>query len=367
MPVRVLGGFDAVAQSAPGTPPAGRGLMWFDAVSKHWKQTDDAGTVTDLAASGSATLSSVDVPFVDGDTYRRVSVVDAGVSSSSKIVITVVRPVGAGTPYATIVGAEANLKAWWRFRDGSGSVATDSKGSNNGAYVGSPVLTGASPLAEGGTSVLLNGTSQYIQIVSPTLTIADDFTLEALVKRTALGGGSQRVFDRNVSNGQQWFENNLLDDHWNAAAQAGGSNLANSAGVPNAGQWYHKAISKNGSATAMYQDGADVTVPNSNTTITGAASDIFIGRHRSSSTEFLNGALAEFAVYVPHISATAIAQHAAQVNGATGDATDYGYLYIANVVSVYSGGFDVVIAATDGFGHPEVAPNETIKIQYMVG
>lgn len=44
------------------------------------------------AAGGSASLSSVAVAFTDGDTMRRVTVTDAAVSATSKIVGTVVRP-----------------------------------------------------------------------------------------------------------------------------------------------------------------------------------------------------------------------------------------------------------------------------------
>jgi hypothetical protein len=49
------------------------------------------------------------------------------------------------------------------------------------------------------------------------------------------------------------------------------------------------------------------------------------------------------------------------------DSADAGYLYIANVVEVQSGSFDVLIAALDwGFGDPvENPPNETVQFQYV--
>lgn len=44
------------------------------------------------AAGGAATISSVDIAFTDGDTMRRVTVTDAAVSATSKIIGTIRRP-----------------------------------------------------------------------------------------------------------------------------------------------------------------------------------------------------------------------------------------------------------------------------------
>lgn len=51
------------------------------------------------------------------------------------------------------------------------------------------------------------------------------------------------------------------------------------------------------------------------------------------------------------------------------DSADRGYLYIANVVRVYAGGFDLLVAATAwGFDDTvEVPPNETIQFTYVIG
>lgn len=59
--------------------------------------TDDAGdgevdiTIA-AAAGGSMAATAVDIPFTDGDTLRRVTIADAAVTSSSKIVGVIVRP-----------------------------------------------------------------------------------------------------------------------------------------------------------------------------------------------------------------------------------------------------------------------------------
>lgn len=51
-----------------------------------------SGTTLNASGGGSASLSSASVAFTDGDTMRRVTVTDGAVSSTSKIVGTVIRP-----------------------------------------------------------------------------------------------------------------------------------------------------------------------------------------------------------------------------------------------------------------------------------
>lgn len=50
------------------------------------------GTIVGAAPGGSVAISSVNIPFVDGDTLRRVTVADAAAVPSSKIIGSIVRP-----------------------------------------------------------------------------------------------------------------------------------------------------------------------------------------------------------------------------------------------------------------------------------
>jgi len=53
----------------------------------------DVGGETQInVPAGSVTISSADIAFTDGDTARRTSITDAGVSATSKIVGTIRRP-----------------------------------------------------------------------------------------------------------------------------------------------------------------------------------------------------------------------------------------------------------------------------------
>ena len=53
----------------------------------------------------------------------------------------------------------------------------------------------------------------------------------------------------------------------------------------------------------------------------------------------------------------------------TDDSADRGYLYVANVVEVVAGAFDVLVACLDwGFDDPtENPPNETVTLCYTIG
>jgi hypothetical protein len=64
----------------------------FDFVGSGVTVTDVAGETRVSVPAGSVTISSADVAFTDGDTSRRVSISDAAVSATSKIVGTIRRP-----------------------------------------------------------------------------------------------------------------------------------------------------------------------------------------------------------------------------------------------------------------------------------
>lgn len=70
-----------------------------------------AGTITEInvATGGTVATTTVSVPFTDGDTYRRVTITDANVLSTSSIICSVRRPdtandsVDLGYMYSTTV------------------------------------------------------------------------------------------------------------------------------------------------------------------------------------------------------------------------------------------------------------------------
>lgn len=101
-------------------------------------------------------------------------------------------PVGGKLSYASKVlsTAPANLIAYWPLWELSGTTADNWQGAaRDGTYVASPSL-GQTGIGDGKTSVLLNGTTQYINIYTASLASAfnaAEGTMMAWAKVSAVG------------------------------------------------------------------------------------------------------------------------------------------------------------------------------------
>src|SRR6476660_2095963 len=104
--------------------------------------------------------------------------------------------------YPSVVLGEAGLVSLWRLGEPEGTVAGDSKGTNPGTYKNAPTL-GAAGLIVGdaNAAVTLNGTTQWVSIPdSESLDLADLFTYEAWIKRSA-NGGTDCIMDKGPNAG----------------------------------------------------------------------------------------------------------------------------------------------------------------------
>jgi hypothetical protein len=95
---------------------------------------------------------------------------------------------------------EPNLIAWWKFDEGSGTIATDSVGDNNGTIIGATWTTG-----QVGGALSFDGVDDYVDVGDPADGSLDfgteNFSISAWVKQSDLGtfGG---VFSKtSVTNG----------------------------------------------------------------------------------------------------------------------------------------------------------------------
>lgn len=73
---------------------------------------------------------------------------------------------------------------WYRFNEGSGAIASDSSGNNlTAALIASPTWVNSSYAGTAGSSLLFNGSSQYISLPAVTLPVGvSGFTISAWVK-----------------------------------------------------------------------------------------------------------------------------------------------------------------------------------------
>jgi hypothetical protein len=183
---------------------------------------------------------------------------------------------------------------WWRAE----GDATDSAGKHDGMFVSNSVFAPGKV----GRAFLFNGTDNLVAIPdSDEWTIgANDFTLDmwvnfnALKERTAFAG-----HDEGGGSTNKWifWYDEFGDDNSPGAALRFHINPSNGLRnpifafwTPKIGEWYHVAITKNGSLYALYIDGVRVAVSEHTDAIPDAAAPLTIG---ASEGFFFNGLIDE--------------------------------------------------------------------------
>jgi hypothetical protein len=141
--------------------------------------------------------------------------------------------------------------AWWKFDDGSGSVAIDSSGNDNtGTLVNSPTWT----TGQINGALSFNGVNQYVDGGSgPTIDNLSARTITAWIKLNSYGESSLgRILDKGTSTGWAFLVNNNdisngLTFEQGFSVNMGSWGLAN---VLSTGTWYHVAVVYDSSSTS---------------------------------------------------------------------------------------------------------------------
>jgi len=160
---------------------------------------------------------------------------------------------GTETATLTLSIAASGLVGYWKFDDGSGTVAADSSGdNNNGTLVNGPVWT----TGEVNGALSFNGTNSYVSVTDTVSLDPSQITVAAWINCTNPNSskqqsiiakdGVQRAFDFKIINAklQMSFESGS-----NAAAVSGTTVLA-------ANTWYFIAATYDGSTMKVYVNGA---------------------------------------------------------------------------------------------------------------
>lgn len=206
------------------------------------------------------------------------------------------------TNFAAVAKAIPGCVLYLPLGEASGTTANDSMLLDDGTYTGTVTLgqTGLSYDEQTRTSVLLDGTTGYINVPASKLAaLGDNFTIVTGLKRSAMGGTNLRLYDRNPSGDAQIFisSNTGTVDHWQIAAQSSGTNIAESTTILNTSP-HLIAWTKAGATNHMYQDGQDVTPTSvTNVTIAGATGSLVIGQIRTLGSGFFNGYLQDYVLY----------------------------------------------------------------------
>ena len=206
-----------------------------------WRRCDSSGgSCADIAGATARTyvLTSADV----GSTMRALVIASNGASA---------------TAYTSAVVGDTP-SSFWRFDEASGALV-DTRGGQNGTYLGSPQRTAPGLLAgDPDTAVLLNGSSQYLDVPAVVGWTPATFSLEILVRPSAL-----------PVNKTIWATQGALTGWWLNTGPTGvvrmfiggGSGWSyDSAGpVLNPDTTYHLVVSFDGTHARLYVNGALVS------------------------------------------------------------------------------------------------------------
>lgn len=214
--------------------------------------------------------------------------------------------------------------AWFRLGEARGTSAADAIGGAAGTYTGTPTLGGAGLVAsDSDTAVEFNGSTDYVSVADrAALDLGDSFTVEALVRADAFldfrgnpcviadkGSGAYVLRFASVGDGTLLLRRNGVADICTSSVR-----LAR-------GSVYHVVATKNGSAAAIFVNGADVTVARSRSTMANNGNALGIGAaDLPSPNGFFDGALDELAFYAGALSPSRIAAHYAALAGLAGAA-----------------------------------------------
>ena len=206
-------------------------------------------------------------------------------------------PLG-GEGYAATVLADGPV-SYWRLGESAGSSAANAVNGPAGAYTGTHTL--GVPGAISGDSAVALGAGYVSVTHSGVLNTADNFTLEAWVKRTTINA-SAGLFAKGSKAYQVYFDagNRLI-----LRQSAIGEIARSTSTLTDRTSFHHIAITKNGPDVHLYIDGADRTSTVTNRTILNTTNDLGLG----AGTGYLNSTLDDVAIYNRALPATTIATH----------------------------------------------------------
>ncbi len=267
---------------------------------------------TPLAAVSSSTLSYTDSGLTNATTYtyRVTAFNSAGVQSSPSNQVSAT-PTSTCAPrqsaYSGGISSTPGLVGYWRLGESSGTVACDSTGQDNGAYLGGFTLgvPGAIP-GDPDTAVSVNGSSGQMSVPSSAaLNVGDSFTIEAWVKR----GDSKTGSNETIASKQDgaWVLMFNESDRLTLRRSTVGNVAAATVPTTDTTAWHYVAATKNGASVHLYLDGVDVTGTVTNQTMENNSQPLVIGQ--STGTAYLKGAVDEAALYKTPLTPTQIAQH----------------------------------------------------------
>jgi hypothetical protein len=280
--------------------------------SYQWSRCNASGSSCSNIAGATAKTYTVGAADVGATLRARVDASNAGGSSD----------------YAARVNA-SGPRSYWRLGD-AGGTAVDERAVANGSYVGSPAQTSGLLVRDGNPAVSLNGSSQYVDVPANAAWTGSSFSIELLVKPSAL-----------PANKTIWATMGMFTGWWLNTSSTGvprlfigdGSGWRYDASAPAlaAGTTYHLVGTYDGSRARIYVNG----VLASTGPVVSMAQDVGgtpmrLGSYAAPGPgQYWPGALDDASFYPTALSAADVAAHY--------DASLYGSSALSGATSVVAG------------------------------
>lgn len=228
--------------------------------------------------------------------------------------------------YSAEVLADSPL-AYYRLGEASGTTMTDSSGNGrNGSHVSSPTLGSTSLLVGDANTAVTYSSGKYSETTSATWMDASSFSVDALIKPTAVSG-TQTIASRydggdsgsfTVSSWTLRLDGNKLACYIFSGASFG---VATQSTTLTAGTTYHVGATYDGTtgAITVYVNGTSVGTGTRTSMNSPVTRPFRISRSGNSATESFAGVIDEVAYYGSVLTGTRMAAHytAATTSGVT--------------------------------------------------
>lgn len=218
--------------------------------------------------------------------------------------------------------ADANLVAWWKFDEGSGTTAINSGSySNTGTLTGPPTYSSSIPTLNfyDPYSLSFNGSSDYISFPNTMFSSGNPFTISLWVKLNSLAASSIFVSQGKSVDGSYQFIGYILATGKFSCSVDGSGTYASSNSAPVTDRWYHLAMRYQTTSpiTTIFVDGVQQTTTASGSFLSGSGHVFRIGRSEYlGGGSYTNGFIDDVRIYNRALSAQEIA-YLAQGNGNT--------------------------------------------------
>ena len=199
---------------------------------------------------------------------------------------------GTGTYSADVLALTPG--AYWHMDEASGNITDSSGNANTGTANGTLTYSIAGALIlDATTAISFNGSSGYFSVAdAATVDPADTFTIALWFKKAA--NGTQMTL---MSKGTGAFILYSFTDNKIYLAKTGSTNVAHSSNTITDTNYHFLVVTKNGATTKIYIDGTDVTIADTNQTMTTNATALNIGRDVAGSNHFWSGTMDEVSLF----------------------------------------------------------------------